>query len=129
MILDTSAIIAILVREPEWDRLLAALENSVSIACGAPTLAETGIVLGNRYGFESAKLHRFVQEFGVQTVPFGGEHWTQAVRAYERYGKGRHKANLNFGDCLSYSVAKLSRLPLLFVGNDFAETDLELVSY
>jgi ribonuclease VapC len=129
MILDTSAIIAILIREPEWDRLLAALEGANSIACGAPTLAEAGIVLGNRFGFESAKLHRFVQEFGVQTVPFGGEHWAQAVRAYRRYGKGRHKANLNFGDCLAYSVAKLSRLPLLFVGNDFAETDLETVGY
>jgi ribonuclease VapC len=58
MILDTTAIIAILVREPEWERLLGALENAVSIACGAPTLAETGIVLGNRFGFESAKLHR-----------------------------------------------------------------------
>jgi ribonuclease VapC len=82
-----------------------------------------------RKGFESAKLHRFVQEFGVQTVPFGGEHWAQAVRAYRRYGKGRHKASLDFGDCLAYSVAKLSRLPLLFVGNDFAETDLETVGY
>ncbi|HEX7003691.1 MAG TPA: type II toxin-antitoxin system VapC family toxin [Trueperaceae bacterium] len=129
MILDSSAIIAILVREPEWDRLLNALEGAATIGCGAPTLAETGIVLGNRYGFESAKLHRFVQEFAVETVTFGGDHWSQAVRAYERYGKGRHKAGLNFGDCLAYSVAKLSRLPLLFVGSDFAETDLEFVSY
>jgi ribonuclease VapC len=81
MILDTSATVAILVREPEWDRLLAALEGAASIACGAPTLAETCIVMGIRFGFELAKLHRFVQEFGVQTVPFGREHWAQAVRA------------------------------------------------
>ena len=129
MILDTSAILAIIFKEPEWSRLIDSLESASTIACGAPTLAEAGIVLGNRYGFESGKLHRFVQEFGIQLVPFGSEHWTQAVRAYERYGRGRHKANLNFGDCLSYSVAKLSRLPLLFVGDGFTETDLELADY
>lgn len=129
MILDTSAILAILFREPEWDRLLGVLEESVAISCGTPTLSEAGVVLGNRYGFASGKLHRFVQEFGVQLVPFGGEHWAQAVRAFEKFGKGRHKANLNFGDCLAYAVAKLSRRPLLFVGNDFAETDIEIVEY
>lgn len=129
MILDTSAILAILFKQPEWDRLLSALERATTISCGAPTLSEAGIVLGNRDGFASAKLHRFVQEVGVQAIPFGAEHWAQAVRAYQRYGRGRHKASLNFGDCLAYSAAKLSRQPLLFVGNVFAETDLELAEY
>lgn len=129
MILDSSAILAILFREPEWDRLITALEESDSISCGAPTLSEAGVVLGNRHGFASGKLHRFVQEFDVQLVPIGGDHWAQAVRAYERFGKGRHKANLNFGDCLAYAVAKLSRQPLLFVGNDFPETDIDIAKY
>jgi len=129
VILDTSAILAILFREPEWDRLIGALEGAASIACGAPTLAETGIVLGHRQGFASGKLQRFVQEFGVRSVPFSDEHWAQAVHAYEKFGKGRHGANLNFGDCLSYSVAKLSRLPLLFVGDDFSQTDLGRVEF
>lgn len=129
MMLDSSAILAILFREPDWRRLLSALEGAGSIACGTPTLAEAGVVLGNRHGFSSGKLHRFVQEFGVKELPFGADHWAQAVKAFERYGKGRRRASLNFGDCQAYAVAKLSGQALLFVGDDFSRTDIGSVDY
>lgn len=71
-------------------------------------------------------LHRFLELFGISTVPFGAEHWQEAVAAYQAYGKGRHPAALNFGDCLTYATAALSGLPLLCVGNDLSATDLQL---
>ena len=69
---------------------------------------------------------RLLDEFGIEEVPFGDRHWKEAVDAYLRFGKGRHQAQLNFGDCLTYSVARLAGEPLLSTGNDFAETDLSL---
>ena len=89
---------------------------------------ETSVVVGLRRGFEHTRWCRASsQEFGVTVIPFGALHWAEATRAYARYGKGRHPAKLNFGDCLSYAAAKLAAQPLLFVGEDFLETDLELV--
>lgn len=127
MILDTSAIVALLFKEPTWQVILDALEQADVLGVGAPTLAETAIVVGLRRGFDHPHVPRFVQEFGVQTISFGSEHWGEAVRAYERYGKGRHAARLNFGDCLAYATAKLAAQPLLYIGEDFPKTDLELV--
>lgn len=63
-------------------------------------------------------------EFDIVEVPFGGQHWKEAVDAYLRFGRGRHRAQLNIGDCLTYAVARLAGEPLLFVGDDFAATDL-----
>ena len=74
-------------------------------------------------------LIRWLQTLEVMVVPFTELHWHEAVRAYARYGKGRHPAALNFGDCLSYAVASMAKLPLLCVGEDFKQTDLLLVSY
>ena len=70
-------------------------------------------------------LERFLDEVGMQEVPFGELHWREAVDAYRRYGKGRHPAALNFGDCMTYAVASLAGEPLLFIGEDFSLTDLE----
>ena len=70
-------------------------------------------------------LYQFLQENRTSVIPFGQDHFTTAIIAFEKYGKGRHKAALNFGDCLTYAVAKLSNQPLLFVGKDFSETDLK----
>jgi len=67
-----------------------------------------------------------LQEAQVAVVPFGEDHWRAAVDAYIRFGKGRHAAALNFGDCLTYATARLSGLPLLAAGRDFSKTDLEL---
>lgn len=126
MIVDSSAILCVLFRENGHEGVLQKLLDDPGPAVGAPTLAETGIVLTARLG-PSARglLERFLDETGVQEVPFGELHWREAVDAYRRYGKGRHPAALNFGDCMTYAVAALSGEPLLFTGADFEQTDLE----
>jgi ribonuclease VapC len=125
MILDTSAIVAVFLKEPGADTLLAKLGSAGTIAIGAPTLVEAGIILTARVGDEAqALLSQFMTEFGVETVPFGDAHWRAAVDAYRRFGKGRHKASLNFGDCMSYAVAKLAGERLLCTGADFGRTDV-----
>jgi ribonuclease VapC len=124
MILDTSAILAILFQESSCEKLLDTLANADTIACGTPTLAEAGIVLGSRLGFQQQYLERFIQEFNVTLIAFDKAHYRETVKAYEHYGKGRHPAGLNFGDCLSYAVAKLANLPLVYVGDDFTQTDV-----
>ena len=125
MILDTSAVIAILTHEPVADVLIGKIARSDSVAMGVPTVTETGIVLASRHGFKAISMvSRFIQEFRVEQIPFSELHWQVAVDAYMRFGKGRHPAQLNFGDCLAYAVAHLSTQPLLFVGSDFSKTDI-----
>lgn len=129
MILDTSAVLAILLREPEAATFATLISEAQGVGIAGPTLVETGIVLGARLGFGSALLHRFLQEAQVSVIPFGEPHWHTAVDAYSNFGKGRHAAGLNFGDCFSYATAKLTQLPLLCKGNDFSQTDLALVQH
>ena len=127
MILDTSAIVAVILGQAEAAVLTRALLADAPSAVGAPTLAAAALVLQARLGPRGlADLHGFLVEFDVHAIPFGDEHWRQAGAAFARYGKGRHAAGLNFGDCLTYAVAKLSGLPLLCVGGDFPQTDLAL---
>ncbi len=127
MILDSSAIVAILLREPDHQILLDHLAAAEAAAVGAPTLTECGIVLSARLGAQGKTLlARFVQEAGLTVIPFTGEHHSAALAAYLRYGKGRHAAALNFGDCMTYATARLAGVPLLCVGEDFAQTDLTL---
>jgi ribonuclease VapC len=83
------------------------------------------MVLGSRLGRDARPLvNEFLREAEVEVVPFGRDHYEIAVDAFRRYGKGRHAAGLNFGDCLTYALARLSGLPLLFTGDDFSQTDL-----
>ena len=127
MILDTSALVAVFLEEPGAEELVDKLGAAETIAIAAPTLVEAGIVLTARVGDEAqALLSQFLTEFGVVTVPFGDAHWRAAVDAYRRFGKGRHQAALNFGDCMSYAAAKLAGQPLLCTGRDFRQTDLAL---
>lgn len=127
MILDTSAIVAIILGQAESAALTRALLADAPSAVGAPTLAEAAVVLQARLGPRGlADLRGFLVELDVHAIPFGDEHWRQAGMAFSRYGKGRHPASLNFGDCLTYAVAKLSGLPLLCLGGDFPQTDLTL---
>jgi ribonuclease VapC len=127
MILDSSAIIAVVLREPGFEGILNRIANADSLAIGAPTLTETGIVLGNRIGEDArGMLVQFVHEWHVNIIPFGEDHWQEAVNAYSRFGKGRHKAALNFGDCMTFAVARLARQPLLCIGGDFSKTDIPL---
>ncbi len=127
MILDTSAIVAIVFREAEEEEFLRKIGTAVAVGVGAPTLAETAIVLAARLGEESQRLlFLLVQRAGIVVVPFGTAHWQLASEAWLRYGRGRHPAKLNFGDCLAYATARLAGRPLLCKGDDFSKTDLAL---
>lgn len=125
MILDTSAILAVLFKEPDHQGVIEKLLAPGRRGVGTPTLAEAGLVLTGRLD-DAAEglLAGFLQQFEVVPVPFGDRHWRLAVEAFHRFGKGRHPAALNFGDCLSYATAKLADRPLLFVGDDFSRTDV-----
>ena len=125
MVLDSSAILAVLLAEPGHNRLLQRISEAPMVAVGAPTVVESAIVLSARIGRDArAELNEFLQEAEAEVIPFAAEHYNAAVDAFHRYGKGRHPAALNFGDCLAYAVASLAGLPLLFVGNDFSKTDI-----
>jgi ribonuclease VapC len=88
-------------------------------------LLETAMVLSSRLGKDPRPvLNGLLRKMEVEVIPFTAEHYEVAMDAFERFGKGRHPAALNFGDCLTYAVARLSGLPLLYTGNDFARTDL-----
>jgi len=127
VILDTSAIIAILFREEGAGTLLERLWGATVRAVGAPTLAESGIVLTARAGETALPLlHHFLDAFGVVIVPFDGRHAQEAVALYNTFGKGHHPAGLNYGDCMSMATSRLAGLPLLCVGDDFRLTDAEL---
>lgn len=125
MILDSSAILAVLLRESGHEAVLERIKSARVVACGAPTLAETAIVLSSRLGRDAIPLlSEFFREAEIEIVPFAREHAEVAAGAFLRYGKGRHPAGLNFGDAMSYAVARISGLPLLYTGDDFAKTDL-----
>jgi ribonuclease VapC len=127
MIVDTSVVIAVIVKEPGYASLARKLSDADVLGIGTPTLTECGIVLTARLGpLGRTLLNEFLDQFPVVEVPFTEEHWRMALTAFERFGKGRHPAALNFGDCMSYAVARLANRPLLFVGNDFTRTDLQI---
>jgi ribonuclease VapC len=126
MILDSSAILAIVFAEQGFEGLIERILAAELVGAGTPTLSEAGIVLVSKLGPAGRGiLERFLDEFAVTTIPFGEDHWRSAVDAFDRFGRGRHPASLNFGDCLAYSTARLAALPLLYVGDDFAQTDIE----
>lgn len=125
MIVDTSAFLALIFREPSAGQIISALGEADVIGTGAPTLAETAIVLAARLSDRSRPLlSRLIEDLDLVIVPFTAAHGREAREAFLRYGRGRHPAALNYGDCLTYAVAKLATQPLLFVGDDFRLTDL-----
>lgn len=125
MIVDSSALVAVIFQEPDYEIIIDKLVESSATGIGTPTLVETGIILDARLRKDSRfLLTRMLDEFNIVEVPFGESHWRESLVAYRRFGRGRHRANLNFGDCLSYAVVRLASEPLLFVGKDFAATDL-----
>ena len=126
MILDSSAVVAILCREVGYLDLLDRIGNAETLGIGAPTVFETAMVLTIKLRRDGlAVVNEFLRESGTQVISFTDQHYSIAFGAFFRYGKGRHKAALNFGDCLSYSVTKVSGQALLFIGNDFSKTDVE----
>jgi ribonuclease VapC len=129
MVIDSSAVVAILFREPEAEWFEAAILSDSMRYMSAASLVEISIVLDRRMGERvSAKLDGFVLQTGIEIVPVSLEQAEAAREAFRKYGRGRHKAGLNFGDCFSYALAKVSGEPLLYKGNDFALTDLAVIS-
>jgi ribonuclease VapC len=125
VILDSSAIVSVLTEEIGYEDVVRRASAASMLAVGAPTLLETAMVLSSRLGKDPRPvLNGFLRKMEVEVIPFTAEHYEAAMDAFERFGRGRHPAALNFGDCLSYAVARLSGLALLYTGNDFARTDL-----
>lgn len=125
--LDTSVLVAIMLEEPEAATFKAVLREEPSIIIGWPTLFETRTVLtAKRFSNSGDIVSRFFSAPNVTAVAFDANHYRAAELALERYGKGRHSASLNMGDCFSYAVAAISKAPLLFKGHDFGQTDLKI---
>lgn len=125
MVLDSSAIVAIHLKEPGHKRLIDAIESTEVVVVGAPTLLETAMVLSARLGQDARPLLlAFLRRLEAEVVAFNEEHLDSATVAFLRFGRGRHPAGLNFGDCMSYAIASVAGLPLLFTGEDFAQTDI-----
>jgi len=127
VIVDTSALVAMLLQEEGWEALRSAVVDDDVVGIGAPLLLETNLVISGRAGRDrSEDVERFVRDLSIVVIPFTEDHARTAAEAFARFGKGRHRAALNFGDCMSYAVAKLAGQPLLCTGTDFAKTDLKL---
>jgi ribonuclease VapC len=126
MIVDTSAIIAILRDEPDADHLSSAIESAEIRRVSAGTYVEAAIVVdANRDPVLSRRLDSFLHQAFFVVEPVTVEQARIAREAYRDYGKGRHRAGLNFGDCFAYALAKEKGEPLLFKGDDFRKTDVE----
>lgn len=126
MMIDSSVLIAILENEPEARQLIEAIANDPVRLISAVSVVETSIVILNRRGETGvAELDALLEEADIETVAVTPEQATLARQAYIRYGKGRHPAKLNFGDCFSYAAALACDEPLLFKGEDFNKTDIQ----
>lgn len=126
MVLDTSAILAILFDEPGAETLEAAIEADRVRLLSAGSALEAAIVVEARLGEAGGReLDLLLHRARVDVVPFDADHVEIARDAWRRFGKGRHAAGLNFGDCFAYALARTSGEPLLFVGEDFARADVE----
>jgi len=126
LIIDTSALLAVLLREPEAEKFARAMEESDVVRMSAANYVEAAIFI-DRNGDEvrRAMLDSFLTEFGICLEPVTVEQARLARQAFLYFGKGRHKAGLNFGDCFTWALAKAFHEPVLFKGHDFIHTDLE----
>lgn len=129
MVLDTSAVLAILLQEPEAPAFAVAIETAESVRMAAANVLESSIVLRSRKQITPEEaghvLDEFLDEAGVRVVPFDADQLAAARKAYAEYGRGNHPAKLNFGDSFAYALARVAGEPLLFKGNDFSQTDIE----
>jgi ribonuclease VapC len=128
MVIDTSAVVAILLNEPDAAGFELAMERDPVRLIGAATLVELGIVIEARLGEAGAReLDLLVHAAAIDVVPFTAAQAELARRAWRRFGKGRHPAGLNLGDCFAYALAATSGEPLLCKGDDFPATDVRTV--
>lgn len=125
MVIDSSALIAILLREAEADEFVKSILASSTRLVGAPSQVETAMVMSVRLGAAArAAVDELLRDLAVEVVPFSASQAQKAIDAFLRFGKGRHPARLNFGDCCTYALAAELQSELLFKGGDFAKTDL-----
>ena len=125
IVVDSSAVVAILRHEPSSDALLTAAARATRRLISAGTLIETGMVVTARLNAAGgAELDALIARLGIELVPVDGTQAAIAREAFRRFGKGRHPAALNFGDLFAYALAKSRSIPLLYVGEDFARTDI-----
>lgn len=125
MVIDTSALLAILLDEPERRTFNEAIEAAESRRMSAAIFVEVSIVIESRFGAEGIRdLDLFIERAGISLVPVDSDQAQMARRAYSRFGKGRHRAGLNYGDCFSYALAMVLGEPLLYKGDDFGQTDV-----
>ena len=128
MVLDTSAIAAILFDEPEAPAFEVAIERASVRLLSAASLVELSIVVESRLGEPGGReLDLLLYKAGIEIAPLTREQAEIARRAFRRFGKGRHPAALNFGDCFSYALSKTAGEPLLFKGDDFSRTDVAAI--
>lgn len=125
MVIDTSALVAILQREPERRAFIDAIEAADTRLMSVATFVEMSMVVEARHGAEGLRdLDHFISRAGIDLVPVDVEQGRLARNAFSRFGKGRHRAALNYGDCFSYALATSLGEPLLFKGDDFGHTDV-----
>lgn len=125
MVIDTSAILAILLDEPERRAFNEAIEAAATRSMSVATWVESSLVIEARKGAEGLRdLDLLIERAGVEVVPVDREQGSLARRAFSRFGKGRHPAGLNYGDCFAYALARHLGEPLLFKGDDFGKTDV-----
>ena len=128
MVIDSSALIAVLRGEPDGERFRGAMRASFPRLIAAPTAVEASVVMLSRFGEAGVvNLHALIAQTSIEVVPFAGAHMPLAIDAFRRFGKGRHPAALNFGDCFAYALSKATGEPLLFKGDDFSQTDVAQV--
>jgi ribonuclease VapC len=128
MVIDTSALLAILLNEPERRTFNEMIESDPVRFVSAASFLEAAMIFDDRFGYEGERdLKFFLMEAAIEVVDVTLEQVERARRAYRRFGKGNHPAALNFGDCFAYGLSMTSGEPLLFKGNDFARTDVEPV--
>jgi ribonuclease VapC len=128
VVVDSSALLAVLLDEPEQHAVTTAIEAAGSKSMSVATFVEASIVIESRYGGQGLyELDTLLERSGIELVPVDVEQAKVARRAFSRFGKGRHPARLNYGDCFAYALARVLGEPLLFKGNDFAETDVAAV--
>ena len=127
MVIDSSALVAIFLREPERELYLALILKDQTRRVSAVTFAETGMVLEGRRGPAAQdELERFLERVAIEVVAVDLAQARSALAAWRKFGEGRHPAGLNLGDCFSYALARSTGEPLLAKGEDFARTDLRL---
>lgn len=128
IVVDTSAILAILMNEPEREWLSNELAGASARLMAAPTVLELGIVLESRKPAAQGIANRFLRDANITVEPFDDTLAGRAMDAWRRFGKGRHPAALNFGDCFTFALAEETGFPILCVGNDFPLTDRPVVT-